>query len=401
MTKVPFVRSAKNNKLSLDQLTLVYIDILSFSSHITTFVFCVQDRSETGKVAMYHQAKWLVAIFLYISLHLGVALANNPILVSTSFQPSDSMVTKEAGNYVGHSASVTMFTLDVPQIYKKIFLSSDHESFKSCLLDNKKWHKLIISEAFQKMGKSMSNVLLCQASMDGCTDVVLLLLQMGADPEKAMSGKYESTALHWAAIRGHKDVVKVLLDGGADPDSTCTRGGTPLHHAAYHNHKDVVKLLIDGGANPNKGDKHNYSALHSAAFEGHQDVVKLLLDRGADPNITCTYGGTPLHYAAPNNHKDVVKLLLEGGADPNKEDKDEYSPLYYASFEGHQDVVKLLIDRGADPAKQEKTKSLGLKIQLLGFVADNIRKILHSLSATKPKPKPYSSISWPKKHPLL
>ena len=59
--------------------------------------------------------------------------------------------------------------------------------------------------------------------------------------------------LHYNVLLiSHRDVVQLLLDRGADPNKTDKDGMTALHCAAFNGNKDVVQLLLDRGAEPNK-----------------------------------------------------------------------------------------------------------------------------------------------------
>ena len=41
--------------------------------------------------------------------------------------------------------------------------------------------------------------------------------------------RFGKTMLYWAAQNGYKDVVQILLDGGADPNKANEDGRTPLY----------------------------------------------------------------------------------------------------------------------------------------------------------------------------
>ena len=53
------------------------------------------------------------------------------------------------------------------------------------------------------------------------------------------------TALHWAVIKGHKDMVLLLLQKGADPNAA--QGGETALHISLHN-TDIVNILKEYGA---------------------------------------------------------------------------------------------------------------------------------------------------------
>jgi ankyrin repeat protein len=93
-------------------------------------------------------------------------------------------------------------------------------------------------------------------------------------------------ALALAAQNGHTDVVRLLLDAGADPNR--------FNPPGTHSHSPPI---------------------HQAIAAGHLDVVKLLVARGARLDIKDTiYGGTPLGWAHYCERPDIAAFLNEQGA---------------------------------------------------------------------------------------
>ena len=57
------------------------------------------------------------------------------------------------------------------------------------------------------------------------------------------------TPLHLAALEGHLDVVMLLIQQGANINSLNTSNETPLHYASRQGHLDIIEYLIKIGAN--------------------------------------------------------------------------------------------------------------------------------------------------------
>ena len=258
-----------------------------------------------------------------------------------------------------------LFTKNVPHILENIFFLLDYKSFKNCIEVSSTWKGLLVSEAYRRKAKSLfqqeilkDDAKLWKGSRDGNINEVRRLLSIGLLDVNWVDRGYtyggmrfsSSTPLQEAVERGQREVVKVLLDNGADPDKALKSkiGDTPLTSASRSGYKDIIQLLLQKGADPNKANKCRSTPLHYAIDSKlNESVVKLLLDGGADPNKSNSLGRTPLHWAAQNGHRNVARFLLDAGADLNKTDGDGKSPLHWAAKRNHKDVIQLLVDRGA------------------------------------------------------
>ena len=147
----------------------------------------------------------------------------------------------------------TLFAKNVPHILEKIFLSLDYESYKACMEVSHVWNDLLTSESYRQRGRRVFGDVtwpdeyeLCTASRYGNITEVQRLLQFTLADVNCFWGM--NTPLTAAASSGHKEVVLLLLDRGADPNVATKAGLTPLKQAVRNGYRDVVKLLEDKGA---------------------------------------------------------------------------------------------------------------------------------------------------------
>ena len=234
-----------------------------------------------------------------------------------------------------------LLTKNVAHIHEKILLSLDYKTFKNCKGVCRAWDELLTSEAFGKKAKYLyyyeikrekwkntlirENSYLTWFSEMGNANKVRQLLSHGVNPNcyHTYLNGWSLTPLSAAAKSGNTDVVQLLLEAGADPDRDLLQNSpglpsparTPLMLAAQRGHKDVVRVLLESGANPNRADGTDLSPLYWASIFGRKEVAKILIDAGAEINRVYWGGKTPLKWAAHNGQQDVVELLRNAGAD--------------------------------------------------------------------------------------
>jgi ankyrin repeat protein len=100
--------------------------------------------------------------------------------------------------------------------------------------------------------------------------------------------QFGSTPLYTAAVQGEVEIVRLLLEAGADPnkESPGETEGTPLCAAASWGRTEVVRLLLEHGADPNLPERANevpMTALAWARRKHYDETARVLLDNGAIP----------------------------------------------------------------------------------------------------------------------
>jgi len=157
---------------------------------------------------------------------------------------------------------------------------------------------------------------LLQAAASGRQDEVRRLVAAGADVNAARADLEASgTPLIEAARAGDLAMVNTLLELGADPDRALLRDGNPLIVAAMQGHLAVVERLLDAGADVDRIVQYDETPLINAARAGHLPVVRALLARGADINLGVW--ADQHRWRSPLNQArgaDVVRYLQQHGA---------------------------------------------------------------------------------------
>ena len=148
------------------------------------------------------------------------------------------------------------------------------------------------------------------ASKFGYTDLVMILIKMGANIEKVTTNG--NIALSTAIINGKDLVVDILIKNGANINvyDPCSKT-TALMCAVDTKKTSIIKTLIDKGANINAVNIAGVSALMIAA--GHEDpeYLKILINNGADIYNKNIDGKTALDWAKMFRRTENIKILEE------------------------------------------------------------------------------------------
>ncbi|KAM9856224.1 dynein axonemal heavy chain 12 [Aulostomus maculatus] len=191
---------------------------------------------------------------------------------------------------------------------------------------------------------------LALAAQNGHLSVVEVLLQKGAH---VWCESESSTVLFDAAASGNPDIISLLLEYGADPNRPLPSGHLPIHRVAYHGHILALEQLIPV-TKLEAVKESGMSPLHSAAAGGHADCVELLLKAGYDPNFMLhprvRHGydderRSSLFFSVSNNDLQCTRLLLEAGAMVNQ---DPINCLQVALRQGNYELINTLLKFGAN-----------------------------------------------------
>lgn len=126
------------------------------------------------------------------------------------------------------------------------------------------------------------------------------------------------TPLLLATTVGVPEVVDLLLNAGADPNKVSSIGNK------------VVDLLLNADVDPNGKDDSSQTILplHKAALRRNIRILERLLQHpGIQVDGRSASGETPLHLACWREHVAGMRLLLEHGADPRAQSNCGHMPL--------------------------------------------------------------------------
>ena len=184
-----------------------------------------------------------------------------------------------------------LFITNVPHVLEMIIFSLDYESYKKCLKVCVIWRDLLSTKSSQTKGKLQFHNEVCKdqrqlsfATWNGDTQMAKSLLSSGLLDVNANISRYVNniisrpagTLLTLAAEEGHEDVVLLLLNNGADPNKANNSGRTPLHSAASSGNLSIVRQLLYSGATPDIQDEFGCTPMFMARAHADHAIMQLL-----------------------------------------------------------------------------------------------------------------------------
>ncbi len=149
-------------------------------------------------------------------------------------------------------------------------------------------------------------------------DAARALIRLGADPNKLEIDRYDIITI--AAVANDVPMLRIALEGGGNPKAVTSRyDGTALSAAAHLGHAEVVRMLIAAGAPLDHINNLKWTALIESIVLGdggknHTESLRALVEVGADINIPDGTGSTPLKLARDRGYREMAAILEKAGA---------------------------------------------------------------------------------------
>lgn len=144
------------------------------------------------------------------------------------------------------------------------------------------------------------------------------LLRLGANADKQEVDRYDIITI--ASVANDVEMLKVALAGGANARAITSRyDGTALIAAAHLGHAEIVRVLIEAKAPLDHVNNLGWTALIESIVLGnggknHTDTLAALVKAGANVNIPDRGGITPLKLAEGRGYAEMVRILKDAGA---------------------------------------------------------------------------------------
>ena len=149
-------------------------------------------------------------------------------------------------------------------------------------------------------------------------DAARAMIRLGADPNKLETDRYDIITI--AAVANDLPMLAIAIEGGGNPKAVTSRyDGTALIAAAHLGHVEVVRKLIAAQAPLDHVNNLKWTALIESIVLGdggknHTETLRALVEAGANTDIPDGNGSTPLKLARDRGHREMAAILEKAGA---------------------------------------------------------------------------------------
>ena len=228
-------------------------------------------------------------------------------------------------------------------------------------------------------------------------DLVRLLLDRGADPNKPFVGQLHSTTLccgaeinaspfYRAAVASDVEVLKLMIARGAQIEWSPSevkkegRGGGGGGRGMNANvGKTPIMVAMTGGrgaafaAGPGF-DRPGPPPFREASNRAPIDALTVLLAAGANPNTKAPDGATPLHQAVQAQQVAIIRALVAAGAKFDATNKDNLTPLQLAEkpeTDGRGNAGMMMDPNAYRPKRDTREEVVAVLRELMGLGAND------------------------------
>lgn len=177
-------------------------------------------------------------------------------------------------------------------------------------------------------------------------DLIELLLEKGADPNRLFIGQMHSSSMccdtsanatpfYRAAVAADVAALQLLIAHGANLEWAPERGAGSGPGANANAGRVPIMAAMNGGRGVPLSAGPGYSREGPPPFREPSnrtpaDAVRVLIAAGANPDTLAPDGATPLHQAVQAGKLELIRALAEGGATLDARNRDGLTPLYLA-----------------------------------------------------------------------
>ena len=255
--------------------------------------------------------------------------------------PAPMNLAVQAGNVelirlmMAHGVSLNDSESDHPPVYYAV--EADRTDILRVLLE-------LGAKPYVKIGSLAGDGILHLAAEYGRLDAARLLLEYDTE------GKFRESecagAFLRAARKGHGELAELLRQHAED-----SRFEEMLWAAESGSEERACELLATGLAPENPKDQQWFSLLQTAAKRGFVRLLRELLLVGVSLQPEYLFGMSPLSLAVQGGHGETVRVLLEHGTLPleaaAQHSYAQTTALHVAARNGNTTLLEMLLDAGA------------------------------------------------------